>query len=180
MDQPKLTLDIPFAADEKLWHAVSDQTAGWETCQCCFGKLRITMILGNDERQTVACAMCSVGYDPPSGKTQTYRWRYVPRIFNSERVEISGEDFIYTSIDNQRANANNLTRDYNECKRKCDEMNAKHMDEEKNRHVHQLIQAKKKMAWSVGYWRNQLRKNEEEHARLQERLSIVIEQNHKK
>ena len=169
------TIAIPFAIGEKLWHAGSDQTAGWETCQCCQGKLRITIILGDGSQESVECEMCRLGYLGASGKTQTYRWRHIPIAFTTDKVSMSGEDFNYRSTYDGYSEAKNLFRSREECQAKCDELNAAHIEEERNRHVHQLISAKKKMAWSVGYWRNQLKKREEECERIRERLGIVME-----
>ena len=124
----------------------------------------------------INCAMCMLGYEPPSGRVQTHRIRYSPRLFIPEKVSMSGDEFHYSESDDGRfAYAKDLFEDKDDCQAQCDTMNAKHESEERTRIVHRLIEAKRKMAWSVGYWRNQLRKSKEEVERISERLGIVME-----
>lgn len=170
------SIPIPFAIGEKLWHAAPDPDAQWEVCDTCFGKLKITMILGNGERHTLNCAACTLGCGQPSGMIQTHRLRYAPKEFIPTKVSMSGDEFHYSRDESgQFAYAKSLTRDRGECQVMCDELNAKHAAEEHTRNIHIRIEKRRTMAWSVGYWRGQLRKAETEVARLRERLGIVIE-----
>ena len=41
-------------------------------CTLCFGKRKVTVILGNDERVESECGYCSHGIDPPSGLSKTW------------------------------------------------------------------------------------------------------------
>lgn len=173
------TIAIPFAIGEELWHAAPDPAAQWEVCDTCFGKLKITMVLGNGEEHTLDCAACTLGYGQPSGRIQTHRIRYAPKEFIPTKVSMSGDEFhYYRDESGQFAYAKDLIRDRAECQVMCDELNEKHAAEEHGRTVHNRTSKRRDMAWSVGYWRGQLRKAEDESARLRERLGIVIE--HKK
>ncbi len=173
------SIPIPFAIGEQLWRAAADPAQQWETCPCCFGKLKIMMVLGNGEELTINCEMCAQGWREPSGKVRTHQVRYSPRSFTPQRVSMSGNDIHYSEASPDAtcynyADASKLTRDRSECQAQCDLLNAEHAAEEEGRLVHQLIQKKKSMAWSVGYWRNQLKKCEQEAERLRERLGIVV------
>lgn len=169
------SIPIPFAIGEQLWHAAPDPDAQWEVCDTCFGKLKITMVLGNGEEHVLSCAACTLGYGQPSGRIQTHRIRYAPKKFVPTKVSMSGDEFHYSQDDTgQFAYATTLTRDHSECQVMCDELNAKHAAEEHGRVVSNRTSKRRDMAWSVGYWRGQLRKSEEEAARLRERLGIVM------
>lgn len=170
------SIPIPFAIGEKLWHAAPDPDARWEVCDTCFGKLKITMILGNGEEHTLDCAACTIGYGQPSGRIQTHRIRYTPKEFVPTKVSMSGNEFHYSRDESgQFAYASTLTREKSECQVMCDELNAKHAAEEHGRVVHNRKSKRRDMAWSVGYWRGQLRKAEAEVERLREHLGIVKE-----
>jgi hypothetical protein len=41
-------------------------------CPLCFGKLFVTIILGNNEQQKVECDACGRGYEGPTGRTHEY------------------------------------------------------------------------------------------------------------
>lgn len=41
-------------------------------CPICFGKLRVTVILGNDEQMSVECDYCGKGFEGPTGTTREY------------------------------------------------------------------------------------------------------------
>ncbi len=41
-------------------------------CPMCYGKLEVTIILGNGEKQLSRCGYCGHGIDAPTGKATTY------------------------------------------------------------------------------------------------------------
>ena len=169
------SIPIPFALGQEVWLADYDRSSQWEQCQVCFGQLKVKMTLGNNEEFMLDCAHCSPGHSKPSGKTYTHRTRFVPRRFTPESVSMSGSEFYYAEGNIKSAPAKLLSTDRSACEVMCDKMNAAEIANENGRTVANLISNKKSMAWSVGYWRNQLKRSEHEAERIRERLGIVIE-----
>lgn len=168
------SIPIPFAIGEELWLADYDSVAQWDLCPVCFGGLKVKMTLGNGNEHMLDCAFCSPGYGAPQGKVHEHRTRFKPRRFIAESVTMSGSDFYYQE-GHTNAQAEKLSRDRATCEAMCDKMNAEQIAQEERRTVANLQSKKRGMVWSVGYWRNNLKKAEHEVDRLKEHLGIVIE-----
>jgi hypothetical protein len=64
----------PFSIGQTVY--VADANAYGETripCPICFGKLRVTLILGNGEHQAVTCEACDFGMQGPRGEVRHYK-----------------------------------------------------------------------------------------------------------
>jgi len=67
MNQPKFNIgDEAFIVRSSCHYGIK------VPCTVCFGKRRVTVILGNDERVDSECGYCSHGIEPPSGQSQTW------------------------------------------------------------------------------------------------------------
>ena len=52
---------------DKVWWASRISTEERVVCPECFGKLFLTVILGDNSQVTIECAGCASGYNPPRG-----------------------------------------------------------------------------------------------------------------
>ena len=67
MSKPKFNLgDVAFYVDASCNYGID------VPCPVCFGKRKVAIILGNDERIETECGHCSHGMDRPSGVARTW------------------------------------------------------------------------------------------------------------
>ena len=167
------TIPIPFAIGQELWLADYGSAAQWDTCPACFGKLKVKLTLGNGDEFDIDCAYCALGYGPPQGKVREHRTRFAPRAFVAEAVSMLGSDFYYNDGGNN-VPCERLSADRAACEAMCEKLNAEQIAQEERRTIANLESKKRSMVWSVGYWRNNLKKAESDVERLREHLGIVM------
>jgi hypothetical protein len=61
-----------FKIGDEVWYPSDCPRQVRVTCPVCFGKLEVTVILGNDTRVMTPCAYCDHGYEGPLGYTLEY------------------------------------------------------------------------------------------------------------
>lgn len=62
-----------FNIGEVVWIARYGRREFQDPCPVCFGKLSVTVILGNGELVETPCSYCGLGWDGPRGWTSEYR-----------------------------------------------------------------------------------------------------------
>ena len=66
--------DPPYAFGQVVFSAVAyNHNLVSVPCPICFGKLFVTLILGNGEQQAIQCDACGHGYESPRGVVGEYR-----------------------------------------------------------------------------------------------------------
>jgi hypothetical protein len=76
-----------FNIGETVWIARYGMQEFHDPCLVCFGKLSVTVILGNSESVETPCSYCGLGHDGPRGWTTEYRIE--PAV---EKVTITGRE----------------------------------------------------------------------------------------
>jgi len=78
-----------YSVGDKIWYATFEFRCKLVVCPVCAGKLKVTLILGDDSRVILDCDFCSRGYDLPRGKIETSE--HIPRAeqITIERVDIT-------------------------------------------------------------------------------------------
>jgi len=61
-----------YKLGDLVWVASYESREGKEPCPVCFGKLVVTLILGNDERVVLPCDYCGHGFNEPRGYVTVY------------------------------------------------------------------------------------------------------------
>jgi hypothetical protein len=61
-----------FNVGDVVWVARYGMHEKWITCPICFGKKRVTLILGNEDHVSLPCSYCAPGYEPPQGMVKEY------------------------------------------------------------------------------------------------------------
>ena len=57
-----------YKVGDKVYYARTGRKEISRPCPVCFGKLKVIVILGNDDHVQLDCTYCSRGYEPPNGK----------------------------------------------------------------------------------------------------------------
>lgn len=145
---------------DKVWWATCGQREVTIPCPVCFGKLRVTLILGNGEQVKTECEYCTRGLESAKGYTHEYQ-----RFSEVKEVVITGKEV--------RENENGRNVEYRYLNYCLDDKNTFITKEEAETAVKAMIleyencevermNYKKKSnqshySWSVGYHRRRLK-----------------------
>jgi len=153
------SLPIPFAIGEIVWRCGNGHVEEYLVCPECAGTKALTLVQGNGEQVFIACACCSLGSDPPSGRVKRTRFEHRPERFLCARVDVNGDVIRYRddALSCSYCEATRLFRSHEECQRACDAENAQRAEEEKARAIANLASKRRDMAWSVHYWGRKVR-----------------------
>jgi hypothetical protein len=82
-----------FKVGDQVWWA----KCRWESiripCPTCFGKLKVKLILGNDDEVILPCHGCAPGYESPRGYIEEYHYLSEPELIciSGMDIEIHGD-----------------------------------------------------------------------------------------
>lgn len=63
-----------FNVGDSVYWAKAETRLVHKPCPVCFGKRRVTVILGNDEQVSVECDYCGKGWENARGYVESYDW----------------------------------------------------------------------------------------------------------
>lgn len=143
-------------------------------CRMCFGKRKVTVILGNDEQVLSKCEYCAAGVDPPSGYSTT--WEAASIIHSGTitgvrlehdgwRYDVGGRGVSEPEIFYSRDEAVPL-------------MEARLKEESERKLTYErdhFVTATKKQIWSVGYHRGRIADHERQIRWHEMRLCMIKE-----
>ncbi len=149
-----------YNIEDKVWHATWTSIDEPVTCPECFGKLYLTVILGDDSQVTIACAGCASGYDPPKGYVTYYKASAEVELVTIDRVEINPTYIEYAF--NKVGCTCHIARDTDLFATKEEaQIRAKQLEKEHNKQELAKIHRKEKnhrdWSWHVHYYRRQIR-----------------------
>ncbi len=131
-------------------------------CPVCFGKLTVTLILGNGEHVGTPCDYCGKGYMGPQGTETEHEW-----IASAEQATIHG---VRTEQSGDKVSANYTTaagfcfddteafETKEEAEAKCAEKIEEHARENNRAATHRKEYNHKNYAWHVGYHRREAKR----------------------
>ena len=77
-----------YKVGDVVWHAVCEMRSVTKTCPVCFGRRKVVLILGNDDRVSLDCDYCGRGFDAPTGTISEYEYVAKPEQRTITRVDI--------------------------------------------------------------------------------------------
>lgn len=90
-----------FSVGDTAWYAKCAHELIKKTCPTCFGKLEVTLILGDGDAVILPCEACGKGYEGPRGYIEEYAYVVEPIVFIITRMTInhdgSGNNIEYAS-----------------------------------------------------------------------------------
>jgi hypothetical protein len=167
------SLPIPFAIGEIVWCCGNGRIEELATCPECAGTRALTLIQGNGEQVSIACACCSRGYGSPSGYVNRVRHEHRPERFTCARVDVSGDEIRYRddALACTSREASRLFRSLEECQAACDRENVERAEHDEKMALANLASTRRDMAFSVHYWGRKVRDLERDLERARARLS---------
>ena len=172
------TIPIPFAIGETVWHAGYGSTETFDECPECAGTKTLTLIQGNGERVSLACACCSSGYDPSRGYVKRSVSARTPHPVTLGSISLRGAEITYFEGEYPSGtclNPQDLFRDQAECQKRCDALNPDADAQEHNRLIANMMDKRGKMAWSVHYWGRKVKDLERNLKAARARLGLCKE-----
>jgi len=157
---------------DKVWHACCGTKQIKVECPICYGKLAVTLILGNGDKVELPCDYCGKGYGYPQGVVT--EWEYIAepeqREITNIRCEItgtgekreylSGHYILYPDI---------IFPTREDALGKCEEIKKKLEHEQETQAKHIKGNVNKTYSWNAGY-----------HMRIVKKAKIDIEYHSKK
>lgn len=169
-------IDRVLNAGDKIWLAHVRQERINVTCPICFGKLKVTLILGDDSQVEVECDYCGKGFEGPQGYVTTYEFKSDP-----VQIEITGRGMHQSGIEEvwtyqysgcYIANSDQLFKTQAEAVVKCVELVAEH-EENKAAHAEKRKQyGHKSYTWAAGYHLREIKSHEHQLAWHQQRVQV--------
>lgn len=174
------SLSIPFALGVQVWRAVSEKDEKWEQCPECCGQKFLTLTLGNGAQHTVDCGNCSLGYDPPRGIVRVNDYSFHAEPFTPTRVTgVSGSEVTYTDAP-EGANcyttccSTNMFATKEEAEVDAAKRNAERAAYLEEMALRNISSKRRDLAWSVSYWRQEVKKLEADLERACARLDASL------
>jgi hypothetical protein len=159
--------------DKIFWVTSDTRYAKKIPCPMCFGKLFVTIILGDDSQSKIECGFCQSGVDRPSGLATS--WEPSATVHSGTITGVSSKDGVRYEVGNASLWEHECFQDEKEATLfrdvKFDE--AKELAEKwfKESFVH----AKKKQIWSAGYHRQSIASAERTISWHKLRLGMIAE-----
>ena len=144
-----------YKIGDTVWYATYQRREISIVCPICFGKLKVTLILGNDDTVIMPCTFCGRnGYEPPSGKIQDYDFVKKAQLMTITEIEqiskIGKEEIKYHS----EYCVLDADRDFDTeeaAQIKCEELCREAKKEQETRVIYLKKEAKKSFIWNAGY-----------------------------
>jgi len=143
-----------YNVGDKVWYARSGREEVNHTCPVCYGKLVVTLVLGNDEMIKLPCDYCGKGYESPKGYVVEYEWVSKPELLTIEAVNIKrearGDEVDYRS-DRWVLYPDRIFDTEEESLSKCEELSAKNTKDQEEIAIHVKANTNKTYSWKAGY-----------------------------
>lgn len=150
MDKPK------FNIGDEVFHVQSSCHYGTKVpCTVCFGKRRVTVILGNGKHVDTECQHCASGCEPPSGQSTT--WGPHAYIVSGPITGVTREGYGWKyEVGGYRVSEHELLTTREDA---APILEAKLMEMVERKQAYErdhFVTATKKQIWLAGYHRNRI------------------------
>lgn len=138
----------------------------------------LTLIQGNGEQFALECANCSLGYSPPTGTVKRTIDQFLPTRFTPTCVvRLEGNEVWYTDSEEgatifRSVSSAELFPSHDACQHRCDELAAEKSKADNECAIANLASRRRKLAFSVHYWRRKVLDLERDLQTAKARLSV--------
>ncbi len=152
-----------FKVGDKVWQARCRWEPIRKLCPTCFGKMEVTLILGNGDSVILPCQGCAQGYEPPVGHIYEYDYVLGPEllIITGMDIEVKGEKekVRYHSALSYVYDEEDLFLDQAEALAKSKEKKRILDEEQKTKSKYLKEKANKSFSWNACYHRREAKRN---------------------
>jgi hypothetical protein len=144
-----------FNIGDTVWFASCGTREVRQDCPVCFGKLSVTLELGNGERIETRCDYCGKGWEGPRGYVTEYEWLADPMCVTLTGKDVSERDgrreITYRAPNCYMSDVEDVRATKEEAEARCAIRIDEHAAEEKKRLEWSKENNKKSYSWHVGY-----------------------------
>jgi hypothetical protein len=146
---------------DMVWWATCEVKPIEIECLVCFGKCKVTVILGNGEQVETGCEYCSIGFERPRGFTSEHQ-----RISGVKEISITGKEVRedekgkhveYRYENYCLYNNENIFNTKEEAENRVLEMIKEYENSEVERLAHKKKSNQSHYSWSIGYYRKKIK-----------------------
>ena len=150
-----------FSVGDTVWRPASGTMQVKKTCPVCFGKLHVTVILGDDSLVDTPCDYCGKGWDGPKGFEIVYEYAAKAEVDSIAEIRVTtthqGQIQEYRLASGHMMSRVFASRD--EAMAAADAERLKHDAEEEQRRKWGKEQSEKSFSWHVGYHSSQIKEH---------------------
>ena len=161
-NEDKAVERVEFAVGDVVFWANHETEHIKEICPICFGKLKVKLILGNDDEAILDCDFCKKGYDNPRGFIyDRYKWtsKVEPKTITSKTVtENDGLREVKYKVYNAYPDSEDLFATREEAEVRSKELIEIHAAEEQKNLERRKEYSKNSYGWHAGYHKKQAEK----------------------
>ena len=154
-------MDMVFKMGDKVWYANAGVVEKSVICPECFGKLYLTVILGDDSKVTIDCAGCSRGMQPSTGRISYYEWKVDVKEVTVERIEIKQDGVTYGFWNHYCADNDKIFSTKEEAEKRALELVEEHNKEELEK-IYRKEKNNRTWSWNAYYHRDCIRRAEKD------------------
>jgi transcription elongation factor Elf1 len=167
---------LPFVVGSTAWHVGAPYKTTYVTCPECAGKKMVKVIAGTGEQFMLKCHHCGPGYEDPAGVVKQRVPDYSPRMVTLDAlVSIYGGRVTYVSNGDGLLDADDMFATREECEARCVVLRAEQAEEIARLDLAVLTRNRDHLAFSVPYWKRQVKELERQLERTRRHLGIAQE-----
>ncbi len=164
---------------DAFWSASYGMIHVAKTCPVCYGKLCVTLILGNGDRIELPCDYCGRGWEGPKGVV--YEYEMTPEVkievVQEVRVEerIDGKKIEYVTYDHHVVSEDMAYAIKEDAEKECALLIIQREHEETTRAEYIKKNLAKSYSWNAGYHLREAKREEESAVRHRAKAKLCKE-----
>jgi hypothetical protein len=165
-----------YHVGDRVWWARCDTRQVTHPCHICYGKLRVTLILGNGDSVDLACDYCGKGQGGPTGIIREYEYVTGAEMVTITKVTTTtqedGEKREYHSNGGWIPDVSDLFPTEAEALARCEEKTRMANEEQRTKACYLKKHEQKSYAWNAGYHLREAKRSEEEAKRHRDKAVL--------
>jgi len=167
-----------YSVGDKVWWARCGTDRIKKPCPICFGKRKVTLILGDESEVVLPCNYCAPGFESPTGTISEYEYIAAPEQVTIDRVssETTPGGTKYEYRHEHWLLSPDIIFDTEEAAlTKCEEIAEKLHKEETTRTEYLKKDKQKSFSWNAGYHLREAKRCRKEAERHEEKAVVCKE-----
>jgi hypothetical protein len=165
-----------YKTGDCVWVAVAGVQQVSKECPVCFGKLSVTLTLGNGDGVVLPCQMCAPGYEPPRGFVLEYEYVAQAEVETIREVrtasDADGDRVEYLTFSSHLLKHGEAFDTQEEAMVSATEKSIRYAEEQRTRAEYLKGNQAKSYSWNAGYHMREAKRKEEDAARHRERAQL--------
>lgn len=140
-------------------------------CPICFGKRFVIIILGDDTQEKIECGYCSHGIERATGYIKT--WLPCAMVKSDRITGVSSRYGIKYELSNRQIEEQDIFDNEKDAEIEKEIRYKQEVERSQLWFKESFVSAKKSQVWSVGYHKNEIKRNQRTIEWHQERIGMI-------